>query len=313
MATRPLPLLVSNSEVTSWKRCRRQWWLRYHRQLLPRREDVGTPRDVGTVCHSLLEAHYRGQPWRALLDDIAQSDLQAWPEEAPKIEARDDLVRAILEGYEDWLAETGADAGLTLVATEEALSAPLRPEATLVGKLDQQWVRDHDGARLLRDFKVVESFGTRTRGLRQDRQMLTYLLLQHLNRGPDERCDGALYTMLRRVKRTAQAKPPFYLQAEVRHNVEELRSFWRELQGVVGDLLAARARLEAGEDHRVVCYPTPIADRCYWECDFYQVCSMFDDGSDVDAALGDLYEEGDVLARYAKIEGGELAAGQGQS
>jgi hypothetical protein len=46
-----------------------------------------------------------------------------------------------------------------------------------------------------------------------------------------------------------------------------------------------------------VAYPNP-QDSCSWKCPFFQGCSMFDDGSDVEAWLENFFEQGDQYARY---------------
>ena len=84
----------------------------------------------------------------------------------------------------------------------------------------------------------------------------------------------------------------------MRHNKYTLRSFWAQLQGVLHDMVTTRNGLLAGGDPMVLAYPNPTRD-CTWQCPFIQVCPMFDDGSDVDAALTDLYVEYDPYGYYA--------------
>jgi hypothetical protein len=144
--------------------------------------------------------------------------------------------------------------------------------------------------------------------LPRDEQALTYMCLEHAtaaahgaeagdpayDRG---RFDAALFTLLRKVKRTARATPPFYGQLEVRHPIHELRRFWLRLKEEVGELLRLRARLDAGEDAAIVAYPSPKRD-CSWDCPFYHVCPMFDNGDDAEGYLAEHYEEHDPLERY---------------
>lgn len=131
-------------------------------------------------------------------------------------------------------------------------------------------------------------------------QLMTYQTLDFVNRtGPDEdkRLAGGVFRLLKKVKRGVRAKPPFYRQHEVRHNVFTLRSFWTRTQGTLRDLVGVRDALDAGADHRLVAYPTPTRD-CRWWCPFFQVCPLMDDGSDVDGMLNDLYVRADPYAYY---------------
>jgi len=133
-------------------------------------------------------------------------------------------------------------------------------------------------------------------------QMLHYHLLELLNGGEDERSDGALYNMLRKVKRTARANPPFYERVEVRHNPHELESFMKRISGEIMDMLVAEARLNDGGDPLTIVYPT-INDSCSWSCDFYPICPMVDDGSRLEDAIANLYTVGEPLAYYAARKG----------
>ena len=58
--------------------------------------------------------------------------------------------------------------------------------------------------------------------------------------------------LLRRVKRTASAKPPFYGRHEVRHNTQELRSHWLHIIAIAQETDRARERIDRGTDHHSV-------------------------------------------------------------
>ena len=103
--------------------------------------------------------------------------------------------------------------------------------------------------------------------------------------------------MLRKVKRTAAAKPPFYKQIEVHHNLEELRSIWYRVIRVIEEIVTTRQELDAGGDHRYVVPPRPSKD-CTWKCPFFAVCPLFDDGSNVEGMLDEYYTHLDPHERY---------------
>lgn len=143
---------------------------------------------------------------------------------------------------------------------------------------------------------TVQNLADPLKTLQLDEQVLLYHLIHRLL--TEQRVDGALYNMLRKTKRTEKATPPFYARHEVRHNDQQLRSMWIRVMAQISDLLEAQARLEGGEDHRAVTYPTP--DRsCAWQCPFLPACPILDeDPVSAEAMLSDLYVERDPLARY---------------
>jgi hypothetical protein len=128
-------------------------------------------------------------------------------------------------------------------------------------------------------------------------QVMTYMLLEATKADESNRSEGGIFTMLKKVRRTASAKPPFYDQIEIRHNVFTLRSFWNRIHGAIGDLMRVRTALDAGEAHSFVAYPTASRD-CKWKCQFFAICPMFDDGSAAEQALSEMYEESDPYAYY---------------
>jgi hypothetical protein len=316
---------LTNSEVAVWQRCRRKWWLAVYRQLTLKQQDFLGHRARGNRVHRALAAWYvpagqeRTDPrealeraivedWTAIVaqarahpayDEMGLADLSARYNESVSLE------RAMVEGYMQWVLELGDDAALRVTAPETEV------HATIEGKvaddevrfraralLDVRITRVVDGVRLFEDHKTVGNFTDPRKTLHMDPQMLHYHLLEFLNTAEgDTRCDGALYNMLRRVKRTAQAKPPFYERIEVRHNSYEIDAYRRRLLGIARDIMRTEDELNAGADPMSVAYPNPTRD-CSWGCDFFPICPMFDDGSRVEDAISALYKVQDPMARY---------------
>ncbi|MCL1599954.1 MAG: hypothetical protein M3112_00280, partial [Actinomycetia bacterium] len=114
--------------------------------------------------------------------------------------------------------------------------------------------------------------------------------------------DGGIINMLRKSKRTARAKPPFYKRKEVRHSIHELRNFFARTSGEILRILQVTQSLESGVDHHVVCPPSPTRD-CAWDCPYMQLCSIVDDGSDAQGFIDASFVVGDPLRRYATVDG----------
>lgn len=305
-------LRLTNSETRAFRRCRRKWWLSYHRGLTSRTSDAPlAPRQVGTRVHDALAAYYEHgtDPVKAVQDGHQARLLEAGALREKEVIRETALCEAMVAGYLDWLAETGADSEMEIVGAERAAEAPLgggAPEgATLLAKLDA--VVDHKptGQKLAFEFKTVADLSTPLTLLRIDSQFRTEHLVRfllQLRDGADaeqaiQDCSGVLWRGLRRVKRTAAAKPPFYREEIVRHNIEELRNHWRHVVATAIEIDRAQAELEAGRDPHLVAPPSPDKD-CKWSCDFFALCPMFDDGSRVEEALAANFEVRDPLERY---------------
>lgn len=126
----------------------------------------------------------------------------------------------------------------------------------------------------------------------------TYWLLDRISGGSEEdRINSFTLRLLRKVKRTARATPPFYEQIHIRFNPFAMRSFWTRIHGSIIDMLRVHDALGRGADPLAVAYPSPSRD-CRWKCPFVSICPMFDDGSAVDEALRAEYVQGDPYAYY---------------
>jgi len=294
---------LSNSELQTFKDCRRKWWLAYYRRLQPKFRDKTGALAFGSRIHAALDDHYaNGTPLLEAHSKLVIADKEILLAEfldVSNLEAEAEMGRIMLEGYEQWVSEEGIDAELEMISTEETIIAPLfNGEVELQGKLDMRVRRKVDGVRMFRDFKTVggslADFGNLAH---MNEQVMTYMLLEATKADEEHRSDGGLFTLLKKVKRTATARPPFYDQVEVHHNVFTMRSFWNRIHGTIADLMNVRRALDTGSDHSFVAYPTPSRD-CKWKCQFFAICPMFDDGSAAEQALSDSYEEADPYAYY---------------
>jgi hypothetical protein len=263
---------------------------------------------LGSRVHEALDQYYSKDI--PLLD--AYANLIEIDREAIALDGRDpseldsegDLGRIMLEGYLQWVDDEGVDSELEMISTEEVLNMPMfNGEVELQGKIDMRVRRKGDGVRMFRDFKTVGgSFDQFYSTAHMNEQILTYMLLeQHKNGGTDERSEGGIFTLLKKVKRTANAKPPFYDQFEVRHNIFSMRSFWTRLHGTVADLMRVKTALDSGTAHQEVAYPSPSRD-CTWKCPFFSVCPLIDDGSAAENAISEMFAESDPYAYYGTNE-----------
>lgn len=309
----------SNSELADALDCPRRWWLRWYRGLTPLLRSPLGLMAIGDRVHRALQCWYvpDGETpvhpsealERLIVEDwsaITTAGLDG-PDMVRQFNVEANLERAMIAGYFEWLTETGEDDGLIVVAPEQYVEGTLMTpdedgvtqEVRLIGKLDVRVTRESDGRRMFIDHKTVGEFArARFKVNLGDPQMLTYHLLEWLSTDEGEaRCEGALYNMLRRVKRSVQAKPPFYERLPVPHNVHQIQNHRTQVEGQVHLVLSMEAALAAGVDHRAVAFPHKTND-CQWKCEFSAVCPMFDDGSRAEGMLAQLYQVRDPLSYY---------------
>lgn len=324
--------LVSNSEVQTFKDCPRKWWLAWHRGLRPRSRRVTGAASTGTRIHVALAALYTpggsfSQAQAALanaqLADREEYDRQAaarsFSEDAGQVVAAleaelktltstFDMEQAMLEGYLEWLEESGIDQHLEVISVEQRVEVVFCDEddafkrawphaVKLIAKLDARVRNLITGAVKFIDHKTVGSLHDPLLGLNQ--QMRHYHVIEDLLTEPGQpRAEGALYNMLKKVKRTRAAKPPFFARVPIDHNKFELISHTAQLIGVIDRINDVAALLDDKPYmHQAAAPPRPSRD-CTWKCEFFKVCRMFDDGSRVEAAIEEYYEVGNPLAYY---------------
>jgi len=315
---------ISHSEMKTFLRCRRKWYLSEYRRLAPKGSDPTGPLKSGSRVHTGLEAFYT--PDQDPMEELKKTQDHDWGQYVAYLVATGDvpdqgtteafakdceLERAMLEGYVEWIAESGADAGLEFLATEEIVSVPgdrvfpvlarrYGQPFEIVGKMDARVRRNMDGKRLFVDHKTAQSLTMALPMLQQDPQMLHYHWLESWTRD-GAWTDGAIYNVLKKVKRTKAAKPPFYARYEIHHNAEEINAYEARLGNIIQDIFRMEEALNVAGTHVYapqIAYPNPTRD-CSWDCPFFTVCPMFDDGSRVEHALRDGFRERDPLARYA--------------
>lgn len=307
---------ISNSQIGLYKHCKRRWYLAHYRALgIPEgRETVTGAMQLGTRIHEVLYRRYQfGEDAMYALKDVYDSaELlvleQGREEEVLGLRKEHDLAHAMISGYEQWLSDEGADVGFEVVGAETAITAPIPgiDDVELRGKLDQRVVRKVDGARLFLDHKTTPDFVGAGRTMHMNPQFKFYHLLEKLDAyaktgsAPPARTDGGLVNMLRKVKRTAKAIPPFYQRIEVRHNDTELQTFWRQVYQTIIEILELTAKLDEGVDPTSVAYPSPAPD-CTWKCQFFSLCGLMDDGSDWNGFIDGMYVNVDPDARYLEV------------
>lgn len=303
------PYKVSNSEIQTFKDCRRKWYLSYYRRLVPKTRKLHGPLALGTRIHTALEAFYNGEDLIKTYLELLEADRIVALTEFQDVDtllSEGEMGRIMLEGYIEWIQEEAIDAKYEIISNEETLEMPMLDGRVLLrGKIDMRLRRKSDGTRLIRDFKTVgQTFSQFASTLHLNEQALTYMTLDAYHNTEEDRADGALFTLLKKNKQTARAKGPFYGEEEVLHNIFTLRSFWIRLNATLSDMMNVKDALDAGANHQGVAGPRPSND-CTWKCQFFSICGSFDDGSPVEDMIKDLYDVGNPDERYDEKKGNE--------
>jgi hypothetical protein len=301
---------LTNSEMALFTSCRRGWWLRYYRGLR-RVGDLPSLPDIGNMYHAGLERYYRGEltnaaPYVRELADKLLSDPE-YGDFADQIATDAEMACIMLDGYFEWLAETGADSGYEVIGAEMPMEVPLGDTGfRLRGKIDTRLLRVMDDAKVQLENKTVGNLSDIPKYAQSAPQFLTYDLLAYLDEELNHtgvRTDGIIINMAKRVKRTVRAKPPFYSRCEVYHNLDELRAHYRHVVAIGRGIKRTRNALDKGANHHDVCPPSVNRNHT-WSCPCSSITVMFDDGSDVEGYLSSFYVEHDPWARYEKKEVG---------
>lgn len=326
----------THSESQDARRCWRKWYLNYYRTLKPRSERINESTFLGNIVHAALAEKYdRNQDPLATIVYLAgmakqeQEDLLVGAGEGAiaiiesniaTVEKMEKFATIIIEGYLQWLEEEGMDQHLTFISAEAEVTVPMPVDnlpvpVTLLSKMDTRFIDKRSGARIFMDHKTVQTFSDRTKTAHLDTQFYFYSLVDYLiatTEGREDWTDGGVLNMLRKVKRTASANPPFFARHEVRHSLIELQNYFIRLTGEITTVLQKVEMLDAGVDHHLACPPNPTRD-CSWDCSFMTLCAFMDDGSDSEGYIEASFEVVNPLRRYESVSGLEVVPNEAGS
>lgn len=331
--TLPAPAIPENtiasfSDLGTFNQCRRRWWLQTYRRLRRIDEPPTGALPFGSRIHQALEAFYDGTvgnpvtAWNALMQHEYAVDEANGGWNLPALDKEGKLGHRMLEGYLEWLEETGEDAYWDITGVETKLSHHLTvlvdtpdgdEEVTVLvrGKLDRRRKRKADGAVYVDDFKTMGNFGEPAMlALELSPQPRLYRMLEIQQAPPDQYTAGVTYTLLRKVLRTPTAKPPFYKRITIEINDDEQEAYNLRLQGNVTDLARVKYGLDHGADPRRTAYFQPG----WWcaSCPFKLPCGLMQHTpASAEAMLADLYTETNPWQRYMADQAGdsEVAGG----
>lgn len=329
------PTGISSTETSLFERCHRQWLLRYYYGIQPADPSPVGVANQGIRWHTGMECFYGlGLDLGKVLDHLYATAIADYPDFEGELRTEWEMARIMADGYPEWVAAEGKDASLEVIEVEREVRVPLPGFEGIVdlrAKMDMATRNTETGLLSFFDHKTGDF--KRHDLLAMDPQMMRYSLIQWLASGqpvpqpgfPQQLRDdvplvnGGIVRTARRVKRTRNARPPFYDQAEFRFDQEQMASHLASTQAVVSEILAARQRLdEAGGDVRAlqrtqltVLRPNKMLRDCDWSCPFSKgLCQLMDSGTAwMDALVGTgRYVQANPYAYYDRPGAREIAA-----
>lgn len=295
----------SHSESARWRRCRRSWWLEYHRKLAPKRF-YPSAANLGSLFHMMVEDWRNGKDpkerARAYFDG-RQAEMEEMYHSEHEKNWR--FAETMFDGFVEWWDEEAMDHDWERLSSEEKLKMTLTTVVlddgsmklvVFKGKIDERVLNRGTGEITYIDWKTVGNFIDIIKRAPRDEQFLGYELLLRANY-PDKTSNGGMWVMARKVLRGKTAKPPFYDTHTVTFNRHQLQNHQTRLVALANEIVKTRAALDAGGDHQTLVPPTPHKD-CDWDCDFKHVCPSFDDGSRAEDMLTDRFVSINPYQRY---------------
>lgn len=290
------------SDTQAYKWCRRNWLnSRYYGLTKPSRPDepAGGQRDVGTIIDRAIRHYYFDgdrptETVERLKDEYLRDFRETFGAETEFGKGWDDaflLAWRMAESYEQWIEQTGADAGEVTVGTEVEFAVRM-PDVNgdrvfLHIHVDRLVLDTMFNEFIIEDTKTVQSLD-KGEEFQVDDQLLTYSVVIRLALGLEIR--RARHNMIRKVLRsTSRAKPPFVGRIEVEFTEDQQNAHYAHLVGVLTDMVLTMQSLDRDPgSHHHVAYPSPGRD-CTWRCDFLPICVAHDDGTDIEAMRDGLY------------------------
>lgn len=133
-------LKLSNSKVTTWRKCHRAYYYKYGLKLRPKKKGIALRR--GSIIHECIEAYDSGRSWRKPYRNFAKQFYEETFKE--EIVEMGDIPRMVEELMENYQALYEND-GLTYLGNELHFELPLMPGVVIEGYLDAL-VEDEKGA-----------------------------------------------------------------------------------------------------------------------------------------------------------------------
>lgn len=323
-------MVVSNSDRSSFKNCRRKWDLGSPNRQNLRVRKKQRPLWLGTLVHNCLEGFYGG--WY-------KDTVEAFTEEVKKVTPNDkvifaeeiELAEVMMQHYALVYPSVEVEP-FTVLAVEMPFQIPLNDEGDIFAGTIDGVIRFKDGGNVgileHKTFSLAKD--ARLHGIDDQTSIYPPALNTLIKQGqvpgttPDDFCDTVLYNgLLKKVpspikvlqnggisKKSFASTTPQWLEysmnllpvrpvfdlditEELEHNVNKF--FPRHLiyRGEQEQQLAVNRLLAEFEEMKredAVLYHNPTTE-CAWKCPFIPLCEAMNSGADTESIIETLYEK----------------------
>jgi hypothetical protein len=223
-----------------------------------------TTADYGTAFHEAMGAYYLGKDWKRAIRTWGK---KIWPE-GPPSDADLEMVKIMVQGHIDDLAEDGADIGEETVAVEEEIVATVVDvngwTVRIHGKVDRR-IELENGIKIIDDWKSTTKLDST---LQYIQQLGRYAVIVRAATG--WRADRVRSTQVKRVKRQGQG--PFYSRPWLALNEDAYAMHAANLRAVLTDIATCIENDGPWYEH--------VTGECSWKCRVQTICQAQQQGDD---------------------------------
>lgn len=145
------PLVISNSKVTTWRRCHRAYHYKYNEHLRPKVKSGALRR--GSILHECIEAYDSGRSWRRVFEPFkTQFYKETFSEEIVEMGDIPAMVEELMENYQ---ALYDSD-GLTYLGSEVYFNLPLIPGKVMIEGYLDAIIQDEQGRIWCKETKTYK-------------------------------------------------------------------------------------------------------------------------------------------------------------
>ena len=290
----PDAVRISYSQLSTWRRCRRRWYLNYVEGLESKNAHPAYALVLGSAVHAALDDYYdpkrKKRDRRRLVNtyhDYMENEkdellkrISGIPEETDileKWENNTDLGYAMMEYYGQVAHELDnftvlateqdfeIDTGITIAVADSDTGELHDVPVFYRGRIDGVIQTDSDHILLL-EHKTAKQFNEQR--LILDQQATSYIwAARQIHKLPVE---GVMYNILRKQRNSSRVKSPLVYRLEAWRSEAHIESFPASVAQMVKDMELAAA-------HNLY-FHTP-ADDCGW-CSYFSICTMMQDAVD---------------------------------
>lgn len=305
----PNNIKITQSDLAAYKRDRRVWFLKTYLGIRPKTIDAIGPLTAGTMAHAALEAKYKhGEDMLPWYLDYARREYENYRKLDPYLQqaawdSQAELIRVVLEGYEDWIDADNLDAPWETVSVERLLEVQAMiagHPVLLTGKVDLIMRNRFNNTQRIFDWKTTANI-QRTLDQAHKTEQLPYYMTLLMALEPDTRVDGAAFNIMLKSKRTARAKPPFYKRENVGFDRAALAARQASIDGTIVDYVRTVTQLHEGVAEPLrVAYANPGVMN--FDRGLNPLIDVMDTGGNVAGIIRSQYQQIDPYSRYSEPE-----------